>query len=70
MSNKFKDEMEKYYNKLSKADDILDVSNDRLNKLDDKIIKIKKILNDKTIRLYLIMKEINCKLKLKILIEN
>ena len=49
MSNKFKYEMEKYYNKLSKADDILDESNDRLNKLNDKIIKIKKVLDDKTL---------------------
>ena len=46
MSNEFKDEMEKYYNKLSKIDDILDESNDRLNKLNDKIIKIKKVLDD------------------------
>ena len=35
MLNKFKDEMEKYYNKLSKTDDILDESNDRLNKLNN-----------------------------------
>ena len=42
MLNKFKDEIEKYYNKSSKADDILDESNNRLNKLNDKIIKKKK----------------------------
>ena len=42
MSNRFKDEMEKYYNKLSKANYMLDESNDRLNKLNGKIIKIKK----------------------------
>ena len=41
--------MEKNYNKLSKTDDILDESNNRLNKLTDKIIRIKKVLNDKTL---------------------
>ena len=49
MLNKLKDELEKYYNKLSKTDDILDESSDRLNKLNDKIIKIKKVLDDKTL---------------------
>ena len=41
--------MEKNYNKLFKTDDILDESNNRLNKLTDKIIRIKKVLNDKTL---------------------
>ena len=41
--------MEKHYNKLSNVDDILDESNDRLNKLNDKIIKIKKVLDDKNL---------------------
>ena len=69
MSNKFKDEMEKYYNKSSKADDILDESNDRLNKLNDKIIKIKKVLDDKILsddernKLQIEIKDLNRKLK-------
>ena len=49
MLNKFKDEIEKYYNKLSKADDTLDESNNRLNKLNDKIINIKKVLDDEAL---------------------
>ena len=70
MSNKFKNEMEKY-NKLSKADNILDESNDRLNKLNDKIIKIKKVLDDKTIpddernNLQIEIKDLNRRLKEK-----
>ena len=69
MSNKFKDEMEKYYNKSSNADDILDESNDRLNKLNDKIIKIKKVLDDKILsddernKLQIEIKDLNRKLK-------
>ena len=47
MSNKFKDKMENIRNNLSKADDMLDESSDRLNKLNDKVIKIKKFLNEK-----------------------
>ena len=71
MSNKFKDEIEKYYNKLSKADDIIDESNNRLNKLNDKIIKIKKVLDDKTLsddernKLQIEIKDLNRKLKEK-----
>ena len=69
MSNKFKGEMEKYYNKLYKANDILDKSDDRLDKLNDKIIKIKKVLNDKIIsddernKLQIEIKDLNRKLK-------
>ena len=69
MLNKFKDEIEKYYNKLSKADDILDESNNRLNKLNDKIIKIKKVLDDKALsddernKLQIEIKDLNRKLK-------
>ena len=71
MSNKFKDEIEIYYNKLSKVDDILDESNNRLNKLNDKIIKIKKVLDDKTLsddkrnKLQIEIKDLNRKLKEK-----
>ena len=69
MLNNFKDEIEQYYNKLSKADDILDESNNRLNKLNDKIIKIKKVLDDKTVsddernKLQIEIKDLNRKLK-------
>ena len=68
-SNKFKDDMKDIVNKLSKANDILDKSDDRLNKLSDKIIKIKKILNDKTLsddernKLQIEIKDLNRKLK-------
>ena len=56
-------------NKLSKANDILDKSDDRLNKLNDKIIKIKKALNDKTLsddernKLQIEIKDLNRKLR-------
>ena len=56
-------------NKLSKANDILDKSDDRLNKLNDKIIKIKKVFNDKTLsddernKLQIEIKDLNRKLK-------
>ena len=69
MLNKVKDEIEKYYNKLSKTDDILDESNNRLNILNDKIIKIKKVLDDKTLsdnernKLQIEIKDLNRKLK-------
>ena len=69
MLNKFKDELEKYYNKLSKADDILDESNNRLNKLNDKIIKIKKVLDDEALsddernKFQIKIKNLNKKLK-------
>ena len=41
--------MKDIMNNVSKANDILDKSDDRLNKLNDKIIKIKKVLDDKTL---------------------
>ena len=69
MLNKFKDGIEKYYNKLSIADDILDESNNRLNNLNDKIIKIKKVLDDKALsddernKLQIEIKDLNRKLK-------
>ena len=69
MLDKFRDEIEKCYNKLSKADDTLDESNNRLNKLNDKIIKIKKVLDDKTLsddernKLQIEIKDLNRKLK-------
>ena len=56
-------------NKLSKANDVLDKSDYRLNKLNDKIKKIKKVLNDKTLsddernRLQIEIKDFNTKLK-------
>ena len=62
--DKFKDEIEKHYNKLSKADDIIDESNNRLNKLNDKIIKIKKALSDdEKNKLQIAIKDLNRKLK-------
>ena len=69
MLNKVKDEIEKYYNKLSKADDILDESNNRLNRLNDKVIKIKKVLDDKALsddeinKLQIEIKDLDRKLK-------
>ena len=68
-SNKFKDDMKDIINKSSKTNDILDKSDDRLNKLNDKIIKRKKVLNDKTFsddernKLQIEIKDLNRKLK-------
>ena len=68
-SNKFKDDMKDIVNRLSKTNDILDKSDDRLNKLNDKIINIKKVLNDKILsdgernKLQIEIKDLNRKLK-------
>ena len=61
--------MKDIMNKLSKANDIVDKSDDRLNKLNDKIIKIKKVLNNKILsddkrnKLQIEIKDLNRKLK-------
>ena len=61
--------MKNIMNKLFKANDILDKSDDRLNKLNDKIIKIKKVLNNKISsddernKMQIEIKDLNRKLK-------